>query len=303
MNNGWPMKNGSRRIHQISRWMFTRSARFFLVNKPRFLLYNIGYVRFWTRFILTNKLIWKAKITKTSYFQSTRKAKDLRRFFEISVALLASGKYSNDTADRPRTIRTKATIQKVKAFWRNGKCVASRKLARRLAISRMSVQRILRHDLGLKSYAILQEPSLAVEHKEKRLTFSNWIRVNFRQENTMRFLFSDGDSVRHWWYLQEPKWSNMNRGQAACQPWRWYSTATKISAKVIGVVGCLLKWYHSTIDVWKRTVDHARYIKEVLPLAVKYENKMFGNDWIFQQNGAKPHTHVKSETWCEEHLP
>ena len=35
----------------------------------------------------------------------------------------------------------------------------------------------------------------------------------------------------------------------------------------------------------KGTVDPARYIKEVLPVALKYGNKVFGNVWTFQQDG------------------
>ncbi|CAM4811068.1 unnamed protein product [Rotaria magnacalcarata] len=30
---------------------------------------------------------------------------------------------------------------------------------------------------------------------------------------------------------------------------------------------------------------------------------MFGNDWIFQQDGAKPHTHAKSQEWCTKNFP
>jgi hypothetical protein len=29
------------------------------------------------------------------------------------------------------------------------------------------------------------------------------------------------------------------------------------------------------------SVDHAKYIKQVLPIAKKYGNKMFGDDWTF----------------------
>ena len=39
------------------------------------------------------------------------------------------------------------------------------------------------------------------------------------------------------------------------------------------------------------TVDHARYINKVLPVALKYGNKVFGNDWTLQQDGATPHIH------------
>ena len=36
-----------------------------------------------------------------------------------------------------------------------------------------------------------REPLLTDEHKEKRMKFGNWIRINFRKENTMNILFSD----------------------------------------------------------------------------------------------------------------
>ena len=33
------------------------------------------------------------------------------------------------------------------------------------------------------------------------------------------------------------------------------------------------------------TVDHERYIHEVLPVTLKFGNDMFGNNWTFQQDG------------------
>ena len=39
------------------------------------------------------------------------------------------------------------------------------------------------------------------------------------------------------------------------------------------------------------TVDHNRYINEVLLVALKYGNSIFENDWTFQQDGAKSHFH------------
>ena len=51
------------------------------------------------------------------------------------------------------------------------------------------------------------------------------------------------------------------------------------------------------------TVDHDRYIKEVLPVALKYGNHVFGNDWTFQQDGARPHTHRLTQQWCHDNFP
>ena len=51
------------------------------------------------------------------------------------------------------------------------------------------------------------------------------------------------------------------------------------------------------------TMDHERYIDEVLPIALKSGNKMLGNNWMYQQDGAQPHTHRLSQKWCTEHFP
>ncbi|CAF2137240.1 unnamed protein product [Rotaria magnacalcarata] len=51
------------------------------------------------------------------------------------------------------------------------------------------------------------------------------------------------------------------------------------------------------------TVDHARCIKEMLPVALKYGNKVFDNDWTFQQDGATPHIHQLTQQWCQGHFP
>lgn len=41
------------------------------------------------------------------------------------------------------------------------------------------------------------------------------------------------------------------------------------------------------------TIDHDRYIQEVPPVALKYRNKAFEDNWIFQHDGVKAHTHAK----------
>ncbi len=58
-------------------------------------------------------------------------------------------------------------------------------------ISERSVRRILKDDLGLRPYKKRIEPFLTDIHKTKRIKFANWIRNNFREEQTMRILFSD----------------------------------------------------------------------------------------------------------------
>ena len=51
------------------------------------------------------------------------------------------------------------------------------------------------------------------------------------------------------------------------------------------------------------TVDHTVYIKKVLSVALKYGNETFDRDWIFQQDGAKPHSHHLTQQWYRENFP
>ena len=45
-------------------------------------------------------------------------------------------------------------------------------------------------------------------------------------------------------------------------------------------------------------MNDERYIKDVLPVPLKYGNGTFGNDWIFEQDNVTPHTHILREQWC-----
>ena len=48
------------------------------------------------------------------------------------------------------------------------------------------------------------------------------------------------------------------------------------------------------------TMDHERYIDEVLPITLKFGRKMLGNNWTYRQDDAQLHTHDLSQKWCAE---
>ena len=98
---------------------------------------------------------------------------------------------SSHSPGRPRIIRTKGMIQKFKKSNKTEKRVSIRKLASELDISKSSVVRILKQDLGYRSYNKRVEPALTDLEKSKRMKFANWVRHNFRKEDTLRILFSD----------------------------------------------------------------------------------------------------------------
>jgi transposase len=204
---------------------------------------------------------------------------------------------------RPRIARTKGNIQKVKSRLQRKKRVSSRKLANELGISRRSVQRILQSDLGCRPYKKIIEPFLTDDHKIKRKKFANWIRTNFKKEQTMKILFSDEKmfDIDGVYNAQNDRVWAVDRAEAdkngAIQPKR------KFPAKVMVWLGVCSEGVTPLVILDEGTINHDRYIREVLPVALKYGNKVFGDDWVYQQDGAKPHIHKLTQQWCSDNFP
>lgn len=129
------------------------------------------------------------------------------------------------------------------------------------------------------------EPSLTDEHKEKRKIFANWVRNHFRKEDTMRFLFSDEKMI------------DMNGIKGRIKRHK------KFPQKVMVWLGVCSKGVSPIVIFEKGTLDHDRYIRQVLPVALRYGNQVFGSQWTFQQDGAMPHTHRETQEWCATNFP
>ena len=171
---------------------------------------------------------------------------------------------------RARTIRTKESLQKVKNRLNRKKKVTSRKLAVELNISRTSVRRILKEDLHLRSYKKIVEPLLTDEHKEKRKKFSNWERTHFRKEDTMKILFSDEKlfDIDGIYNSQNNRIWAVSRAEADKKG--GVKQKRKFPEKVMVWLAVCSKGVSPMVIFDEGTVDHARYIREVLPVALKY---------------------------------
>ena len=74
---------------------------------------------------------------------------------------------------------------------------------------------------------------------------------------------------------------------------------TRFLVKVITWLGVCAQDFTMPVILEDGTIDAERYIEEVLPLAVKYGNKMLGQQWTYQQDDAKPHTIYRlTQNWC-----
>ncbi|CAF3217753.1 unnamed protein product [Rotaria sp. Silwood2] len=77
----------------------------------------------------------------------------------------------------------------------------------------------------------------------------------------------------------------------------------KFSQKVMIWLGACSKGITPLVICEDGTLDHARYMEEVVPVALEYGNQIFGNDWIFQQDGAMPHVHHLTQEWYRNNFP
>ena len=204
---------------------------------------------------------------------------------------------------RPRVIRTKEMIKKIKNRFKGSKNISCRKLSLSLNISRSSMSRIIKEDLKLKSYKPVIEPLLTDDQKSRRKTFANWVRNHYRKEDTMRFLFSDEKlfDIDGVYNSQNDRVWAVDREDAKRKG--RVKQRRKFPQKVMVWLGVCSEGVSPIVIFQNGTVDHDRYIREVLPVARDYGNKVFGDKWTFQQDGATPHTHKDSQQWCRTNLP
>ena len=247
---------------------------------------------------------YKKSETPTKIFRDLNGCVGLRtieRWCKI-VRETGSIKMSYSTG-RYRSARTKTNVQKIKKALKNHKLSSTRKLSKKYKISRTSVRRILKNDLNLKPYKRVSVPLITEAHILQRKKFANWVRTNFSKQKTMRILFSDekifdtngicnSQNERLWCINREE--ANKNGGT---------HKEKKFPPKVMVWLGACSKGLSPLVIFDKGTIDHKKYIKNVLPVALKYGNEAFGNDWTFQQDGATPHTADKTQQWCSENFP
>ncbi|CAF4582015.1 unnamed protein product [Rotaria socialis] len=86
-------------------------------------------------------------------------------------------------ADRPRIILTKRFIRKVKNRFIYKGPQSARKLANSLGISKETIGRIIHEDFHLHVYRVTIESNLNDEHKQRRESFTYWVRKFLRKKD------------------------------------------------------------------------------------------------------------------------
>ena len=113
-------------------------------------------------------------------------------------------------------------------------------------------------------------------------------------KDTMKILFSDEKlfDIDGIYNSQNDRIWAVNRAEADIKG--GITQIRQFPQEVMVWLGACSKGLSPLVIFEDGTVDHNRYINEVLPVVLKYGNRLFGNDWTFQQDDAKAPSSIKN---------
>lgn len=204
---------------------------------------------------------------------------------------------------RPRIVRTKGLIQKVKQRLSSKSRQSARRLAKSLGVSRETMRRLLQDDLNLRAYRITTQPKLTEDHKKRRVSFAYWVRKELRKRDHGQILFTDEKyfSLEGVFNRQNERVYAVSREDADQQG--GINQTSKYPKRIMIWLGASKNGLTSPIIFQPgETLSHENYINVVLPHARVEGERLLGTDFIYQQDNATPHVHRKSLTWCAENF-
>ena len=110
---------------------------------------------------------------------------------------------------------------------------------------------------------------LTDEHKTKRLKFANWVRTNFRNEDTMKIPFSDEKLFDIDWIYNSQNDRIWAVNCAKSDIKGGIKQIRKFPQRVMLWLEACSKRLSPLVILENGTVDHNRYINEVLPSCSK----------------------------------
>lgn len=79
--------------------------------------------------------------------------------------------------------------------------------------------------------------------------------------------------------------------------------ANKFPEKIMVFLAVCSNGVSSVVMFDNEAVNHENYIHRCLPVARRLGNRHFGNNWTFQQDGARAHTAANTQEWCTINFP
>lgn len=250
----------------------------------------------------------KCGFEKSDIFKTLKPLGISRMFVYRAVKLFieTGGVDDRSRPGRPRSIRTPEVINAVKARIRRNPLRKQKIMAREMTLSKMSMSRIIKQDLGLGAYKKHTGHLLTAALKQKRRVRSKCLLSKYAQGMHRKILFTD-EKI----FTVEEKFNKQND--------RIYARSSKEAAELVPRVQ---KGHHpASVMVWwgvsydgvtklhfceKGVKTSANvYQNTVLDKVVKPLNStLFNNQhWVFQQDSAPGHKAKTTQAWLKNNVP
>lgn len=193
-----------------------------------------------------------------------------------------------------RSVRTDENITSVEARIQESS-QSVRKIAAELGINRESVRRILKKDLGLKSYKLQTSQQLSAGDRERRLEFCNRMKrmVEQREIDINKIIFSDESHIYLKGFMNKQnfrKWSPTKPEEVYEKPLHSPKVTVWCGLSSNRIYG---PYFFEDPEGNARTVTSETYIEM---LNMIFVNDIYPDQW-FQQDGATAHTSLRAREW------
>ena len=203
---------------------------------------------------------------------------------------------------RPRTARTATNRQAVRSRLKRNNKWSTRKLARAIQISRTSVQRILKQDLGMKAYKMKKVQLLTVKAKDIRLKRSRVLQKKIAAGRHRRILFSDENI-----FCTEMSYNQQNDRLWATEPPAQNGVVERSQKPKSLMVWAGITANGKTplifLDCGTK-INKEVYQTSILQALLPWTQQHFkGCHWTFQQDSAPSHTAQTTQHWIKTNFP
>lgn len=216
-----------------------------------------------------------------------------------------SGTTSNKTIPgRPRNIRTKRLVKAIQKRVQRNPRRSMRKTARELGISKSSMHRVFKDDLGLTAYKKQPKQLISAASKKKRLDRGKVMLEEIQRATDTVFIWSDEKMFTVEAIL------NRQNDRLYARDAQDLPEGSRSHFRRIKPAGVMV-WAAVASDGSKSPlvfipegvkVNSAVYIEMLKTNVLPWVSEHFGNDYVFTQDGAPSHTSNVTQQWCKDHF-
>ena len=205
---------------------------------------------------------------------------------------------------RKRSIRTKAIVQAVMKRVKRNPRRSMRKTASQLGISRSSMHRIFKNDLGLTAYKKQPRQLLSAASKQKRHDRGKMMLAEMQRAVDNVFIWSDEK------IFTVEAVTNTQNDRLYAHNAEDLPEGSRTHFRRMKPAGVMV-WAAVASDGSKSPlifikegvkVNTQLYIKMLAENVLPWITKSFGNSYVFTQDGAPSHTSNLTQQWCNDHF-